>query len=86
MEKGYVAYFVVSVIRDVLGHVTIKLLKGSDVGLTRATDRSDASELVILLPQVGLDDLCGKQQLQNRDVSFCEIPYFPFLAEGRSSG
>jgi hypothetical protein len=51
-EKCYVAYFIIGVIRDVLRHVTIELLKGSDIGLTRSTGRSDASELVILLPQV----------------------------------
>ncbi|MDX6458990.1 MAG: hypothetical protein QOE55_2687, partial [Acidobacteriaceae bacterium] len=52
-KKGYVAYFIVSVIRDVLGHITIKLLKGCDVGLTRSAGHFDVSELSILLPEIG---------------------------------
>ena len=52
------AYFIIGIVGNVLRHVTIKLLKGVDVGLTNTIGCLNPSEFPVLLPQVGLDDLC----------------------------
>ena len=57
------AYFIVGIVGNVLRHVAIKLLKGIDVGLTYAIGSFHSTEFLVLLPQVGLDDLCCQQEL-----------------------
>ena len=57
------AYFIVGIVGNVLRHVAIKLLKGIDVGLAGSIGGFNSSKFPVLLPQVGLDDLCCQQEL-----------------------
>src|SRR3984893_19122712 len=63
VEEGRVAYLVVGVIGDVLRHVAVKVLQRSNVGLVSAVY---TSELVVLLPEIGLDELRRGEKPQNR--------------------
>ncbi len=61
---------------DVLVHIAVKNFKGG--GVERTTTPSwdfailDSSEFVILLPQIGLKDLGGRQEPENGGVSWRE--------------
>jgi len=61
-----VADLVVGVVGDVLRHVAVKVLKRSDVSGVAAID---AAELVVLLPEIGLDDLRCGEKLQDRNIA-----------------
>jgi hypothetical protein len=56
------ALLIIGIASDILGHVAIKDLKVGDVGLTSRTGRTDSSQFVILLPQIGFDDFSGSQE------------------------
>jgi len=56
------APLIIGIVGDILGHVAIKDLKGSNVGLTYRTGRTDSSQFVILLPQIGLDNFGRSQE------------------------
>src|SRR5207244_6827133 len=66
VEEGRVAYLVVGVVGDVLRHVAVKVLQRSNVGLVSAVY---TSELVVLLPEIGLDELRRGEKAQNRGVA-----------------
>ena len=63
-------HLIIGIVGDILGHVAIKDLKISDVGLTNRTGRADSSQFVILLPQISLNNFGCSQEPKNRDVSF----------------
>src|SRR5260370_42622349 len=75
-------HFVVVVVRDVLRHVAIEVLRGRDV---RGIAAVDAAELVVLLPEVGLDDLRGREKLQDGNVAAGE-PAHGIAAGGLYAG
>src|SRR6266849_977570 len=57
----------------VLGHVRIQHAQGSGIGRTPTPPCDlavlDAAELVVLLPQIGLEGLSSGQEAENRRVS-----------------
>ena len=71
--KFGVALLVVGVVVDVLGHVLVDDGERPGVGPVPASARDlavlDAAELVVLLPQVGFEQLGGGEELENRSVS-----------------
>ncbi len=60
------AHLVVRVVGDVLRHVAVEVLKRRDVSGVFAVD---AAELVVLLPEIRLDDLRGREELQDRNIA-----------------
>ena len=76
VDEGDVAELVVGVVVDVLVHVPIQHLHGGGIGGVPGAARHlavlDAGELVVLLPQIRLDDLGGSQELEDRGVSLGE--------------
>src|SRR6266446_2567193 len=58
--------FVVRVVRDVLRYVAIEVLKGRHV---RGIAAVRAAELVVLLPEIRLDNLRGPEKLQDRNIA-----------------
>jgi hypothetical protein len=69
-----VADLIFGVVVDVLGHVRIEDRDRVGVGRTVASTRDlavlDPGELVVLLPDIGLDDLDRGHQAENRRVAF----------------
>src|SRR5216683_7673606 len=63
------AHLVVRVVGDVLRHVAVEVLKGRDVSGVSAVD---AAELVVLLPEIRLDDLRRGEKLEDRDIALVE--------------
>ena len=76
VDEGGVADLVVGVVVDVLGHVLVQHRDGLGVGGVAASAGDfavlDAGELVVLLPQVGLEDLGRGQEPENRRVALGE--------------
>ena len=76
VDEGDVAELVVGVVVDVLVHVLVQHLDGLGIGVVPAAARHlavlDARELVVLLPEIGLDDLGGSQESEDRGVSLGE--------------
>ena len=70
------AVLVVGVVVDVLSHVRVEDRDSRGVGRVTASTRNfavlDSGELVVLLPQVGLENLRRGQELQNRHVPLAE--------------
>ena len=60
------AELVVGVVGDVLRHVAVEVLQRRHVGRVTAVH---AAELVVLLPEVALDQLNRREQTENRDVA-----------------
>ena len=56
------SHLIIGIVGDILGHVAIKDFKVSDIGLTYRTGRTDSSQFVILLPQIGLDNFGRSQE------------------------
>src|ERR1700720_4383950 len=52
-------HLIIGIVGDILGHIAIKDLKVSDVGLTYRTGRADSSQFVILLPQISLNNFAA---------------------------
>jgi hypothetical protein len=73
VEEAHVAELVVGVVVDVLRHVAVEVEDRRGVERIAAAPRHfsvlDATELVVLLPEVALDDLDRGQEPQKRDVS-----------------
>ena len=73
VNEGEVADLVVGVVVDVLVHVLVQHRDRLGVGRVPASAGDfavlDAGELVVLLPQIGLDDLGRSQEAENRRVS-----------------
>jgi len=76
VDKGGVAVLVIGVVVDVLVHVLVQHCDRLGVGRVPASTWHfavlDPAELVVLLPQVGLENLGRRQELQNRDVALAE--------------
>src|SRR6185312_5233540 len=71
-----VALLVIGVVVDVLGYVLVQYRKGSGVGLVPGSARAfvvlDPAQLVVLLPQVRLEQFGRGQELQNGHVPLRE--------------
>ena len=71
------ADLIVGVVVDVLVHVLVQHRKGSGVGWISGSAGDfgvlDAAEFVVLLPQIGFDDFCCRQESKNVRVSHREI-------------
>ena len=76
VDEVGVALLIVGVVVDVLVHVLVQ--HGESLGVRRVTASTryfavlDPAELVVLLPQVGLEKLGRSQELENRHVPFGE--------------
>jgi hypothetical protein len=64
-----VADLVVGVVRHVLIHVFVE---DAERGQVSGTGRVDSGQLVVLLPEIRLENLRGRQKPENRDVAFRE--------------
>jgi hypothetical protein len=62
------ADLIIGIVGDILGHIAVKDLKGSDVGSTDRTGCTDSAQFVILLPQIGFDKFGCSRESQNRDI------------------
>jgi hypothetical protein len=71
-----VALLVIGVVVDVLGKILVQHREGPGVRLVPASARAlavlDPAELVVLLPEVGLEELRRSQELQDGDVALGE--------------
>ena len=67
------ALLVVGVVVDVLVHVLVddgeRLGEGAIPPAARDLAVLDAAEFVVLLPEIGFEQLCGGEELENRGVS-----------------
>jgi len=72
-----VAELVVGVVVDVLRHVFVEHLQGFRVCLAARSGGLlcvlDAAELVVLLPQVRLEQLCGRKEPEDRFVAVVQL-------------
>ena len=66
VEKRHVAVLVIGVVADVLRQVLVEVLQRGRVGTVAALD---ASELVVLRPQIGFDQLGSGKEAQDVDVA-----------------
>jgi hypothetical protein len=73
VDEGDMAELVVGVVVDVHVHVLVQYLDLLGIGLVPAASRNlavlDTGELVVLLPEIGLDDLCGTEEAEDRCIS-----------------
>ena len=64
---------IVGVIMDVLVHVPIQHFHGVGIGWVPSSAWNfavlDSGELVVLLPQIGFDDFCCRQESENVRIS-----------------
>ena len=67
------ALLVIGVVVDVLGEILVQHREGPGVVLVPASARAlavlDPAELVVLLPQIGLEELRRSQELENGHVT-----------------
>jgi hypothetical protein len=86
VEEVHVAELILGIVVDILKHVPIHHEQSSDVGGTAASPWDfaalDASQFVVLLPQIALDDFDRSQEPENGHVSVCETAT-AFFGEGR---
>jgi len=61
-----VAHFIVDIVSDVLGHITVQILEREDIGWIASLG---TAKLRVLSPQIGLDDFGGCKKLEDRGVS-----------------
>src|SRR3954470_20278945 len=70
------ANLIVGVVMDVLVHVPIQHFDSIGVGLTPRSAWHfgilDSGELVVLLPQIGLDDFCRRQESENGGIALVQ--------------
>ena len=63
------ADLIVGVVVDVLVHVLVQHRKGSGIGRIPGSPWDfvvlDSAEFVVLLPQIGFDDFCCRQESEN---------------------
>ncbi len=78
------ADLILGIVVDILGHVPIQHLQGSDVGFAPAPSWDfavlDASQFVVLAPQIGFQDFDRGREPENGHVSLGEIATSFFLA------
>ena len=60
IQESRMAQFVVSIVGDVLRHITVKVAECGDVGRIPALD---SSQFVVLLPQISLDEFGCRGEL-----------------------
>jgi hypothetical protein len=76
IDEREVGELVLSVVVDVLGHVLVQNLQHLDVQSAAASTWNlavlDAAELVVLLPEIRLEDLERREKLENRIITRCE--------------
>jgi len=81
-----VAELILGIVVDILGHVPIQHLKSLDVGWTSTAPWDfailDASQLVVLLPQIAFEDFDRSQEPENGHVSSCKTGS-SFFGKGR---
>ena len=86
VDEGCVAELILGIVVDILKHVPIHHEQSSDVGGTAASPWDfaalDASQFVVLLPQIAFDDFDRGQEPENGYVALCEKGT-SFLGEGR---
>src|SRR5690348_4938039 len=86
IEEVHVTELILGIVVDILGHVPIEYQKALDVGSTAASAWNfailDASQFVVLLPQVTFDDFDRSQETENRHISHGETAT-AFFGEGR---
>ena len=68
VDEQLVSPLIVCVVRDVLRHVGIEVLQRLDVGRVPSLR---TSELGVLLPEVGLEQLGGGEEPQDCDITRC---------------
>ena len=66
IEKGRVAHLVVGVIRNILRHVAIEILKREYIGRISAVH---PAEFVVLLPEIALNQFCCGQKSKDRNIT-----------------
>jgi hypothetical protein len=80
VEEIGVAELVVGVVVNILRHVTVDAVERVRIGLAAGATRQfavpDSSEFVVLLPQIGLEDLEGCEKAQDGDIAFREPAAF----------
>ena len=73
VNEREMADLIVGVIMDILVHVLIQHLHGRGIGWIPSSPWNfavlDAGEFVVLLPQIGFDDFCCRQESENGRVS-----------------
>jgi hypothetical protein len=86
VDERHMAELILGIVVDILGHVPIQHLKGLDVGCTPTSTWDfavlDASQFVVVLPQIALEDFDRSQESKNGYVSPCEIAS-SFFCESR---
>src|SRR6266702_4945591 len=86
VEEREVADLILGIVVDILVHVPIEHFQGSGVGGTPAPPWDfavlDASQFVVLLPEIGFEDFGRRQEPENGRVSRCETAT-TFFSEGR---
>ncbi len=86
VEEVHVAELIFGIVADILKHVPIQHEQASDVGSTAASPLDfavlDASQFVVLLPQIAFDDFDRSQEPENGHVSLGETAT-AFFGEGR---
>ena len=75
--------FVIRIVSDVLGHVAIEVFKRRDIGRISSLN---PTEFVVLLPQVTLDKFDCRQELEDRNVAFCESGVASFRVSRQRHG
>jgi hypothetical protein len=90
INKREVAELIVSIVVNILIHIPIEHAKGSRV---RRVPRPagnfavlDASQLIVLLPQIGFEDFRGSQEAENSDVPFGEATPVCFSKHRKTIG
>ena len=77
VQEREVRELILGVVVDVLRHVFVEHFQRRGVRRTAASARNlavlDAAELVVLLPEVGLQDLRGRQKPQDRGIGLAEL-------------
>ena len=72
------ADLILGVVVDVIGHVVIEILELFGVGLVAASARDfvvlDSAELIVLLPEIGLENFGGREKTQDRDIAISPPP------------
>ena len=69
------AQFIVGIMGDVLGHISIKVAERGDVGWIASLD---SSQFVVLLPQISLYEFCGRREPQERSIAFGKLACAPY--------
>src|SRR5262249_17907996 len=76
VDEREVGELILSVIVNILGHVTVQILKGSCILWIPAPPRNfailDSSEFVVLLPKISFEGFKGGQESENGHISFGE--------------